>query len=353
MAALPHYAFVLVPVSLPKYPVSLKTTQGHRSLHPNRVPLKCCVAHSPIAFVLSHFEAFGLLALKKHVQRYPILVQKSFYVDIGTRLLDQILVCQDGISIPDSNNNSDHTPKVVATWSELKKMSKKGKAGAFECYLDGKTTPTRIASISDTTNRTASLHPCAPGKPPTLILGGFGMHRLKDTDPGADTDAKMKAVGKQHLKGRVLDICTGLGYTAIAAAEVKDVTRIMTIELDPMVISMQRRNPWSRALFISGKINRIEGDATIVLSTVPESHFDVIIHDPPAQAMAGELYSTAFYKQLKRVSKHGARIFHYIGDPSSQESGKLYRGVMRRLSEVGFAEIEKDTGAFGVIARAG
>lgn len=351
----PYNAFVLVPIPLPARTILPANARERRYRSSSRAPLKCCLSRPSVAFVLSNFEAIDLLALKKQAHQCPKLVSKPYSVDIGRRSLDHLLVCQNGISIPDSTSTADltHATPVVVTWTELKKMSKKGKAGAFECYLDGETAPRRVASFSDTTNRAASLHPCKPGKPPTLILGGFGMHRLKDTDPQADTDAKIRAIGRQHLRGNVLDVCTGLGYTAIAAARVENVISVTTIELDPVVISMQKRNPWSQPLFSNEKVVRIEDDATVRLPTLPACYFDLVIHDPPAQAMAGELYSTSFYEHLRRVCKPEARLFHYIGDPSSHESGKLYRGVMRRLGDAGFCEIQTDAGAFGIVAQAG
>lgn len=337
----PAYAF------LQHCPLLPKSLEARKNLY----HLTCCATDPSIAFVLSQFEASHFLTLRKHACQAPAVISGPFSVDIGRRHLDSIVVSNSGVSIRTTQNSKTDAP-TVATWAELKKMSKKGKAGAFECYLDGKSAPCRIAGISDETNRTASLHPCAPGKPPTLILGGFGMHRLKDTDPAADTDAKLNAVGRRSLRGHVLDICTGLGYTAIASADSAHVTHVTTIELDPVVISIQRRNPWSKALFTHPKIETVEGDATQILGALPRSHFEVVIHDPPAQAIAGELYSTNFYLDLWNVCKPGARLFHYIGDPNSKESGKLYRGVISRLAEVGFGNIKIHPRAFGVTALA-
>eukprot|EP00177_Eucheuma_denticulatum_P003411 GFKZ01006170.1.p1 GENE.GFKZ01006170.1~~GFKZ01006170.1.p1 ORF type:complete len:343 (+),score=27.50 GFKZ01006170.1:109-1137(+) len=335
----PVYLF-LQPCPLPLKPLAVNKNISH---------ITCSATGPSIAFVLSQFEASNLLTLKKHAHRDPTVIPGPFSVDIGRRHLDSIVVSKGGVSIRNEQYSSTDQP-IVATWAELQKMSKKGKVGAFECFLDGESRPTRIAGISDRTNRTASLHPCVPGKPPTLILGGFGMHRLKGTDPAADTDAKLNAVGKQYLRGHVLDICTGLGYTAISAADSPHVTHVTTIELDPVVISVQRRNPWSKSLFANPKIKTVQGDATQVLKALPRSHYDVIIHDPPANAMGGELYSANFYFDLWNVCKPGARVFHYIGDPYSKESGKLYRGVISRLASVGFGNIKVDPTSFGVTA---
>ena len=45
----------------------------------------------------------------------------------------------------------------------------------------------------------------------------------------------------------MLDTCTGLGYTALAAAAHAD--HVTTVELDPAVHAIIQQNPWSCALF--------------------------------------------------------------------------------------------------------
>lgn len=305
--------------------------------------VRACAAPTPIAFVLSHFEASDLLALQPTARAQPTIIPGPFSVDLGATSLPHIAVQHDGISTHPSE-------PPVATWRELAKMSKKGRSGAYECYTDGETVPQKIAAISDITQRTASLYPCARNKPPTLLLGGFGMHRIKNSDPAADTRAKIQAVGEQRLRGHVLDVCTGLGYTAIAAAQHDAVSKVTTIELDPMVVAIQRRNPWSRSLFDHGKIERLVGDACDYLKQLEDDSFNVIIHDPPAQAMAGELYSGEFYKQLRRVCARNAVLFHYIGDPASRESGRLFRGVAKRLAEERFSAIKTNALAYGLTA---
>ena len=59
---------------------------------------------------------------------------------------------------------------------------------------------------------------------------------------------------------RVLDTCTGLGYTAIAAARCKGVTGVVTVELDEVSLRMCARNPWSREMFDSDKVTSLQGD---------------------------------------------------------------------------------------------
>ena len=70
---------------------------------------------------------------------------------------------------------------------------------------------------------------------------------------------------------------------------------VVTIELDEAMVEIQRANPWSERLFEpgpdQGEIRRLLGDATVLLPQLPAACFDFVIHDPPANALAGELYS--------------------------------------------------------------
>ena len=114
------------------------------------------------------------------------------------------------------------------------------------------------------------------------------------------------------------------------------------------------RVQWSALLFDHPKIVRLLGDSAEVLRAVPAAHFDAIIHDPPAQALSGELYGREYYKQLRRVLRpSGGALFHYIGDPSSKASGRLYRGVTERLQEAGFTRCRTDRRSFGISAETG
>ena len=169
------------------------------------------------------------------------------------------------------------------------RVAKKGRAGAWQCY--GGDEPRKIVTFSELTRRTASLLPTEAGAPPTALLGGFNMHRVKRVHPGLDTAAKLDALGRK-LRGVGLDVCTGLGYTAIASSRKPAVSEVVTIELDEAMVEIQRANPWSELLFEpSSKIRRLLGEATTLLPQLPAASFDFVIHDPPANALAGELYS--------------------------------------------------------------
>jgi predicted methyltransferase len=201
-----------------------------------------------------------------------------------------------------------------------------------------------IALFSETTNSLRSLMPTSGA--PTMLVSGFSMHRIKGTEPWADTQSKIRALAP--ITGRALDTTTGLGYTALMAARAAN--EVVTIELDPTGIEIARRNPWSSELFTRPNIRQRIGDAYEVVSELPANSFDRILHDPPYLSLAGELYSEEMYRRLYRVLRHGGKLFHYIGDPASQSGARATAGVLRRLESVGFRTIVRQPTAFGVTA---
>ena len=56
-------------------------------------------------------------------------------------------------------------------------------------------------------------------------------------------------------------------------------------------------------------------------------------------------------RQLRRVLRPGGLLYHYIGDPSSKASGKLFKGIHERLREAGFESTSTDKQAYGIVAR--
>jgi predicted methyltransferase len=216
------------------------------------------------------------------------------------------------------------------------------------CFaVEGDDRVAKIQRFSPALNRHYSLFPTAGA--PTILIGGFSMHRIKGTDPLRDTLAKVRAAAPLH--GRVLDTATGLGYTAIEAA--KTAAEVVTIELDPTTLEIARLNPWSRALFADPTIRQVVGDAYEEVGALADESFSRIIHDPPVFSLAGELYSGAFYRQLFRLLRHGGRLFHYIGRLESKQGGGVARGVVRRLKEAGFDRVDRRPEAFGVVAYKG
>lgn len=199
-----------------------------------------------------------------------------------------------------------------------------------------------VRYFSERSNCSYSLMPTR--KAPTMLVSGIPMHRIKGTNPWIDTQAKINAF--KCRTGLLLDTNTGLGYTAIQAA--KFASHVISIEIEPVVISLCKNNPWSKELFTSEKISPMLGDSFEIVAGFPDNTFDFILHDPPTFALAGNLYSSEFYCQLFRVLKHSGELFHYIGDPASKTGSRTTGGVIKRLTTIGFKKILSKPNAFGI-----
>ena len=184
---------------------------------------------------------------------------------------------------------------------------------------------------------------------PTLEIDGIRMHRTRGTTPDADADEKAEALDVRG--GRVLDTCTGLGYTAQAALG-RGADLVVSIELRAEVLRIAEMNPWSRGIFVDRRVHLLLGDAHNVLDALRQDFFDYVIHDPPRLALAGHLYGQEFYAKMLRVLRGGGGLFHYTGKPGSRRRGiDLRRGVMRRLGQAGFEKITYHENVRGVTCR--
>ena len=274
--------------------------------------------------ILSHFQAAELLQARS-MERSTT----SISLDLGLTVTE-VTLTPDRLILPEA----------VITWLEIEEIAQHETA----CFLVEDNRVKQIRGFSEFTGRAYGLMPTASA--PTMLISGLPMHRIKNTNPYQDTLAKIKAIAPLH--GRVLDTCTGLGYTAIEAA--KTAERVVTIELDPTAQEMARFNPWSRSLFDNPKIEQIIGDAFDEIQNFEDSTFSSIIHDPPMLSLAGDLYSGDFYVECCRVLRRGGKLFHYIGDPDSKSGARTTKGVVRRLQEAGFTRVVLQPQAFGVVA---
>ncbi len=180
---------------------------------------------------------------------------------------------------------------------------------------------------------------------PTLEINGIHMHRIEGITPWRDAMEKVKLL-KVRKCHRVLDICTGLGYTAINSM-CKGACEIYTIEKDPNVIGIAFYNPWSHKLSDS-RIKILLGNAVEVVENFPENYFDRILHDPPRfTKVSSELYTLDFYRELYRILKPGGRLFHYVGEPGRRRCKSMIQGVRKRLKMAGFSILFQ--GAGGIV----
>ncbi len=212
------------------------------------------------------------------------------------------------------------------------------------CYQLSANSLHKVEFFSDFTNRYYSLMPTEAA--PTMLISGIPMHRIKGTHPMEDTREKLRALGRAN--GLVLDTTTGLGYTAIQAAQTAAL--VITIEFEPAVIEVCRANPWSQELFSNSKIQQLIGDSGDLAPAFEAETFNAIIHDPPTFNLAGHLYSGDLYAAFYRILKPNGRLFHYIGNPESRYGATTGRGVVNRLRQAGFSVSPRDE-AFGVLAQ--
>lgn len=185
---------------------------------------------------------------------------------------------------------------------------------------------------------------------PILEIDGLRMHLVKEFDDVFDYSKLVVKKLRIQQSDVVLDTCMGLGYTAILASRKAD--RVTTVELSRAVVAMAKWNPWSRELFEKKRIEVVEEKSCLdYVREAPDGKFTRIIHDPPRFSKAGELYSREFYKELRRVCKKDALLFHYVGS-----LGKAKRNIMeeiaKRLEECGWKVLKRDMRLQGIIARA-
>jgi predicted methyltransferase len=167
---------------------------------------------------------------------------------------------------------------------------------------------------------------------PTFEIDGVKMLPTATESPYEDARRKVDLVAVRGAS--VLDTCAGLGYYA-AWCLAHGATRVLSFEKNPDVRWLREMNPWS-----PGPDDRLDlraGDVSVEVTALPDAAFDAVLHDPPRFALAGELYSRAFYGELARVLRRGGRLFHYTGAPNSRSRGRdLAAEVAARLRAAGF-----------------
>ncbi|MBS0365336.1 MAG: SAM-dependent methyltransferase [Proteobacteria bacterium] len=175
--------------------------------------------------------------------------------------------------------------------------------------------------------------------PPTFEIDGIKMLPTAQVSPYADAERKVGLI--QPGGKEILDTCGGLGYFAAHCLR-GHARRVQSFEKNPDVIWLRSCNPWSpdspwRAEQPAA-LTLTWADVAEEITRLPADSFDAILHDPPRFAIAGKLYSQAFYNQLARVLRRRGRLFHYTGAPNSLSRGRDLQGeVAARLRDAGFS----------------
>ena len=222
-------------------------------------------------------------------------------------------------------------------------LSDIGRIDEKSCYLINRNKLVKIQTFSRDTNKHYKLVPTKDW--PTITISGVPMHQKTRITPRQDTIEKTSF----KINGKILDTCTGLGYTAILAS--KKAKKVITIEHDDNVLEITKLNPYSKELFTSKNIELKRGDIRDIIKRFKKNEFDFIIHDPPTFKLAGELYGREFYRQLYRVLKVNGELFHYTGRVGISKGRSFIDEVIIRIKEVGFRDINKVMDEQAVICR--
>lgn len=193
-------------------------------------------------------------------------------------------------------------------------------------------TGSQFEAVSRFTTSLIKLVPTEWGAP-TFEIDGIKMLPTAHVSPYEDAKHKVELVEPRGK--RILDTCGGLGYFA-AWCLAGGAAQVASYEKSADVLWLRSVNPWSPAEWPG--LTLAHADIAAEIARLPSASFDAGLHDPPRFGVAGELYSQAFYEELTRVLKRGARLFHYTGAPNKLTSGRdVPQEVRRRLTAAGFA----------------
>ena len=138
----------------------------------------------PLVPILSPYQAEPLLRARQD-SRSTLLTSP----DLGLTEVD-VLLTSEGACFPEGS---------TVGWEDLEMICDSKRSGRLtgHCYAIEDGVPREISGFSSAHNRLYSLMP-TPGAP-TLLISSIPMHRIKGTEPYADTLAKIRAAAKDLL----------------------------------------------------------------------------------------------------------------------------------------------------------
>jgi uncharacterized protein len=183
---------------------------------------------------------------------------------------------------------------------------------------------------------------------PTFEIDGIKMLPSAQLSPWEDARNKVALI--QPRGKTVLDTCGGLGYFAAWCLQ-GEAARVMSFERNADVLWLRSLNPWSPAG--DPRLSLTHGDIVEQITLLAGNSVDAILHDPPRFGIAGELYSSDFYRQMARVLRRNGKLFHYIGTPNRLGSGRdVPAEVTLRLRSAGFVSSAHGDGVLAVNRKA-
>jgi predicted methyltransferase len=213
-----------------------------------------------------------------------------------------------------------------------------------DCILLRPNGPEKVYHYSEALSKHYKLFQPFEDRAPTIVINSATMHTVVRKDPWQDAVDKVRAAGR--VRGRCLDTCCGLGYSAQLLST--SAGEVVTCEVDLNVLDVCAVNPWSEGLFHRPNIEIHLGDQQEYVANCADGSFDAVFHDPPTVYQAGELYSEALYRQFARILRPGGLMYHYVGEPGKKRGQDYSGGVMRRMQSAGFTRVRRVTS--GVLA---
>lgn len=207
-----------------------------------------------------------------------------------------------------------------------------------DCFCIERSQLTWLYEFDSVENHSYKLYEPARDWSPTVMIDSAFMHTVSTATPTAEAAEKVKAAGR--VEGCVLETCMGLGY---CTAEVlsRPVSEVVACEVSDIVTQFAQANPWSQEVFDDPRLSVRCGSVVEILDDLEPESMDCVIHDPPTQHRAGELYSMDMYMKLFRALRKGGRLYHYTGTETRNTRHRFREGAARRLSEAGFSRVAK------------
>jgi predicted methyltransferase len=279
----------------------------------------------PDLIVLSHYEVAPLLKARQEGH-----TSASISPDLGLTTIE-VALSPEGVTFP---------TREELNWQAVEEIAR----SETKCFhLEGSVL-SEIRVFSELTGRVCSLYPTRGC--PTMVIAGFPMHRIKETDPSPGHSAKVRAAAP--IVGNVPGYDHGPRVYALEAA--RTASHVTTIELDPASLECGASQP-----LVTGALRQSE-DHPANRQQLRRLFRPFPTQLSPASSTirppspGGELYSGEFYRQCYRVLARGGRLFPLHRQPQERRRRPGEPGAIKRLKEAGFDRIVPKYEAFGVVA---